>query len=210
MKPTIGIRLLAFIGLLAGFLQANAQEADATPRAPAQAKPVYLLAPFDKISVSVYGEPDLSTQQRISDSGTAQIPLIGEVDIGGKTVSQAARSIETEFVSQEFLRKPVVTISIEEFAPKVLTVMGEVNEPGSITLAPGINGVPIQIAVAEAGGFKNTAKTGEVSVTRAQPEGDEASVVVVDVDQMLSKANATEAPFMVRPGDVVFVPRRVF
>jgi len=206
LKIAMGLAILATTAI-----GASAQEeVEAKTRVPAAESSVYLLAPFDKISVSVYGEPDLSTQQRLADDGTAHIPLIGEVEIGGMTVSQAAKRIEKEFVSQEYLRKPVVTISIEEFAAKVLTVMGEVNEPGSITLSPGVNGVPIQIAIAEAGGFKNTAKTGEVSVTRARPEGEEASTLVVDVDEMLRRSSASEPPLMVRPGDVVFVPRRVF
>jgi len=206
LKIAMGLAILATTAI-----GASAQEeTEAKTRVPAAESSVYLLAPFDKISVSVYGEPDLSTQQRLADDGTAHIPLIGEVEIGGMTVSQAAKRIEKEFVSQEYLRKPVVTISIEEFAAKVLTVMGEVNEPGSITLSPGVNGVPIQIAIAEAGGFKNTAKTGEVSVTRARPEGEEASTLVVDVDEMLRRSSASEPPLMVRPGDVVFVPRRVF
>lgn len=182
------------------------------PIAPVQPNPiVYRLAPFDKVSISVYGEPDLETKQHISDSGMAHMPLIGAVELGGKTIAEASEMIEREFVAQEYLRKPAVTINIEEFAPKLLTVMGEVNDPGTVVLAPGVNGVPIQIAVAEVGGFKNTAKTSEVSVTRANPEGEEASTVIVNVDNILSKSTVeNQPPFVVRAGDVVFVPRRVF
>lgn len=79
---------------------------------------IYRLSPFDKISVSVYGEPDLSSEQLISDSGTAFIPLIGPVKVGGKTVNEASKLIEKAFKEQEYLRRPLVTISIEKFSPK--------------------------------------------------------------------------------------------
>jgi polysaccharide export outer membrane protein len=173
---------------------------------------VYRLAPFDKVKVSVYGEEDLSSEQLISDSGEVHLPLIGAINIGEHTISEAAKMIEQAFVQQEYLRKPVVTISIEEFSSKTVTVMGEVGRPGTVTLTPGQNGLPIQIAIAEAGGFKNTAKTGEVTVTRAKQSQGEALTLVVDVDGLLSSRRKEDAQksILIRPGDVVFVPRRVF
>ena len=92
--------------------------------------------------------------------------------------------ITREFINQEFLRKPVVTITIEEFAPKFLTVLGEVNRPGKIDIQAGANGIPIQVAVAQAGGFKNTAKTTEVTVRRASG-GSNAAPTPVNVDSLL-------------------------
>jgi polysaccharide export outer membrane protein len=177
-----------------------------------QAGNVYRLAPFDKVKVSVYGEEDLSSEQLISDNGEVHLPLIGAINIGEHTIAQAAKMIEQAFVQQEYLRKPVVTISIEEFSSKTVTVMGEVGRPGTVTLTPGQNGLPIQIAIAEAGGFKNTAKTGEVMVTRAKVPQGEAITLVVDVDDLLSSRRKEDAPtsILIRPGDVVFVPRRVF
>ncbi|RPG86331.1 MAG: polysaccharide export protein EpsE, partial [Coraliomargarita sp. TMED73] len=47
----------------------------------------YLLSPVDKLTISVYGQPDLQSEQRISDAGTVSIPLLGEIIIGGLTVS---------------------------------------------------------------------------------------------------------------------------
>ncbi|MGJ8651556.1 MAG: polysaccharide biosynthesis/export family protein [Opitutaceae bacterium] len=182
--------------------------------------PVYKLSPFDKIGLSVHGEPDLSTEQLITDAGDVRVPLLGPVKVGGLTVAEGTALIERAFVDQKYLRNPVVTLSIEEFAPKTLTVLGEVEKPGTIEIPPGQNGLPIQIAVAEAGGFAGSAKTSALVVTRANPATGQPAMDRVDVDELLQsngaapKKEGTSPPatagYMVRAGDVVFVPRRVF
>lgn len=171
---------------------------------------VYRLSPFDKVSISVYGQPDLESEQLITDEGAVFLPLLGAVNIEGKTVAEASKQIEKAFVEAEYLRKPVVTISIEEFAPKVVTILGEVNEPGTIELARGRSGTTIQMAVAQAGGFKNAAKTNAVVLTRANPNSDETVSKVIDVDDIISRTDQDEQPLLLEAGDVVFVPRRVF
>ncbi len=198
--------LWALAGLLSGLfpvVPASAQSGDG--------RVVYRLSSFDKISISVYGEPDLSCQQLVSDAGMVFIPLLGPVQVGGLTVSEASVLIEQSFIEQQYLRKPVVTISIEEFAPKLVTVLGEVERPGSVVIPPGRNGLPIQIAIAEAGGFTGVAKSAEVNVTRSDPDSSRESRHVVNVDKILqSSGNRADSAFTVRDGDVVFVPRRVF
>ena len=173
---------------------------------------VYKLSPFDLLKVTVYGEKDLDSEQRISDKGMLSVPLVGEVSVGGLTVSAAAQKIERSFVEQEYLRNPIVTISIKDFAPKVVTVLGEVESPGSIEIPPGRNGIPVQIAIAEAGGFTGTAKTTEVNVTRATAVSGSRSRAVVNVDKILKSkgSSAGASGFFVYPDDVIFVPRRVF
>ncbi len=173
---------------------------------------VYKLSPFDLLRVTVYGEKDLESEQRISDKGMLSVPLVGEVPVGGLTVSEAAKRIERSFVEQQYLRHPIITISIKEFAPKLVTVLGEVESPGSIKIPPGRNGIPVQIAIAGAGGFTGTAKTTEVNVTRAATLTGERSRAVVNVDGILKSkgSRASTTGFLVYPDDVIFVPRRVF
>ena len=173
---------------------------------------VYQLSPFDLLKVTVYGENDLDSEQRISDKGMLSVPLLGEVSVGGLTVSSAAKRIESAFVSQQYLRHPIITISIIDFAPKVVTVLGEVQSPGSVEIPPGRNGIPVQIAIAGAGGFTGTAKTSEVNVTRAAAGKSKKIRTVVNVDKILKsrRGSSSELGFSVRPDDVVFVPRRVF
>lgn len=174
---------------------------------------VYKLSPFDLVLVSVYGQEDLHSEQRISDQGHLLIPLLGEVPVGGRTVSEAAKSIEDSFVEEGYLRYPVVTISIKDFAPKVVTVLGEVENPGSVEIPPGRNGIPVQIAIAGAGGFTGTAKISEVRVSSGNVEGsDAAQSKVVDISKLLDSKRELKKDdlFIVYPDDIIFVPRRIF
>lgn len=172
---------------------------------------VYLLSPVDKLAISVYGEPDLSSEQRISDQGTVSIPLLGETRIGGLTVSDAQKQIEAAFTAQRYLVKPVVTISIEAFSPKVVTVLGEVEKPGSIAIPEGRNGLPIQVAIAEAGGFTGAAQKTEVQLKRAAlPGAGAGSSQVVNVSALLQSNSKQKNSVLAGPDDVIFVPRRLF
>jgi polysaccharide export outer membrane protein len=173
---------------------------------------VYLLSPVDKLAISVYGEPDLSSEQRISDQGTVSIPLLGETRIGGLTVSDAQKQIEAAFIKQRYLVNPVVTINIEAFSLKVVTVLGEVEEPGSITIPEGRNGLPLQVAIAEAGGFTGAAQKNEVTLRRATKPGQEKAgdTLVVNVNDLLQSKNRQTNVVYAAPDDVIFVPRRIF
>lgn len=171
---------------------------------------VYTLSPFDLVSFSVYGEEDLESRQRISDKGYLSVPLLGDVAVGGLSVADASARIEKEFIQQEYLRKPIVTLSIEEFSPKVVTVLGEVEEPGSIEIPPGRNGIPLQIAIAGAGGLTGTAKVSDVRVTSKTEDGKKIDLKV-NLDRLLEARKSDEDQiYYVYPDDIVFVPRRVF
>ena len=107
----------------------------------------------------------------------------------------------------------MVTISIKDFAPKVVTVLGEVENPGSVEIPPGRNGIPVQLAIAGAGGFTGTAKISEVRVSSGNVEGsDAAQSKVVDISKLLDSKTELkkEDLFIVHPDDIIFVPRRIF
>ena len=172
----------------------------------------YLLSPVDKLTISVYGQPDLQSEQRISDAGTVSIPLLGEIIIGGLTVSETQRKIEAALISERYLVRPVVTISIEEFSPKVVTVLGEVESPGSIKIPDGRNGLSVQVAIAEAGGFTGAANKNEVQLQRAAVEGQlqAGKSVAVNVSELLQSNSKPTNTVLAGSDDVIFVPRRLF
>jgi protein involved in polysaccharide export with SLBB domain len=207
-----------FIGMLYALSLLSVQAADRQTRSynteltidPA-VEVVYRLSAFDLLKITVYGQDDLYSE-RISDKGMLSVPLLGEISVGGLTVSEAAKRIEHAFVAQQYLRHPIVTISILDFAPKVVTVLGEVESPGSVEIPPGRNGIPVQIAIAGAGGFSGTAKSSEVRVTRATAQKGKPLSEVVNVDKLLKTKGSRSSTLAcsVHPDDVVFVPRRVF
>ena len=181
---------------------------------PGSNSSLYLLSSFDMVSISVYGQQDLSSSQRISDEGAVSVPLLGDILVAGNTVSQAQKLIEKAFIEQLYLANPVVTISIDEFSPKVVTVLGEVEKPGSIEIPPGRNSLPIQVLIAEAGGFSGAAQKTEVHVNREsfQEDAFKKKTIIVDISAMLEMSgdDLINNVFFVQPEDIVFVPRRLF
>ena len=172
---------------------------------------VYKLSPFDLVRVTVYGEDDLACEQRISDKGILSMPLLGGILVGNSTVSEAEDLVEQVFVQQQYLRNPVVSISIQEFAPKMVTILGEVEQPGAIAIPPGQNGVPLLVAVAGAGGFTGTAKLTQVRVTRASRGAAAQQIDIVNAGKLLDSIETGQSrSIVVHPDDIVFVPKRVF
>ena len=172
---------------------------------------VYKLSPFDLVRVTVYGQDDLACEQRISDKGILSMPLLGGILVGNSTVSEAEDLVEQVFVQQQYLRNPVVSISIQEFAPKMVTILGEVEQPGAIAIPPGQNGVPLLVAVAGAGGFTGTAKLTQVRVTRASRGAAEQQIDIVNAGKLLDSIETGQSrSIVVHPDDIVFVPKRVF
>lgn len=172
---------------------------------------VYKLSPFDLVKVSVYGQDDLACEQRISDKGILSMPLLGGILVGNSTVSEAEDLVEQVFVQQQYLRNPVVSISIQEFAPKMVTILGEVEQPGAIAIPPGQNGVPLLVAVAGAGGFTGTAKLTQVRVTRASRGAVPQQIDIVNAGKLLDSIETGQSRSMVvHPDDIIFVPKRVF
>jgi protein involved in polysaccharide export with SLBB domain len=171
----------------------------------------YQLAPFDLVQVAVYGQEDLTIRQRISDEGQLFLPLLGRVTVGGETVAYVSKLIEELLVHRGYLRAPVVSINIEEFSPKVVTVLGEVEAPGPVEIPPGRNGIPILVAVAGAGGFTGMAKLSEVRVKAGGVDASQRKHRTVNINDALKTDDSTlVSRYWVTADNIVFVPKRVF
>ncbi|MGH8865657.1 MAG: polysaccharide biosynthesis/export family protein, partial [Burkholderiales bacterium] len=89
----------------------------------------YRLGPGDQIVIQVFGEPDLSMNLRLNDSGRLNYPFLGEVVVEGLTVAELEQRL-TSGLKGSYLLDPAVTVSIAEYRPFFLN--GEVNRPGGI------------------------------------------------------------------------------
>lgn len=155
------------------------------------------LGPGDVFEVTVYGEEKLSGVHRIAPDGAIQFPLVNRVVVEGMTASEIAEELRRR-LQDGFLREPSVSVFVKEYGSKKVFVLGEVARPGTFPFTAGMNVVE---AIALAGGFKDSANTNFVIVTRQTPEGERRIPVAVEkitegVAQNLS----------LQPGDIVFVP----
>ena len=91
----------------------------------------YLIAPGDIISLSVFGEPDLTFEKLpVDDAGFIQVPLVGAVRVSALTPAQASTLIASK-LGARFLRNPDVTLNVVEQTGQLVTVEGQVTKAGS-------------------------------------------------------------------------------
>lgn len=122
----------------------------------------YLIGPFDKIKIDVFGVPELSNEMQADASGRISFPLIGAVDAAGSTPAELATIIEQK-LRGKFVRNPQVTVNLKETISQVITIDGQVREPG---LYPVIGHMSLMRAVATAKGAAEYAKLDDVVVFR--------------------------------------------
>src|SRR3954465_15275924 len=122
MKPAF---LLFWI--IAGFYLGNtsARAADA-PDLGNKKNYIYTLSLADQIRISVYQEDDLTSQTRIDARGRINLPLLGEVAVGGLTVVEAQKVIQEAYKAGRFLRNPQVTVNVIEYAPREVSIQGQI------------------------------------------------------------------------------------
>jgi polysaccharide export outer membrane protein len=123
----------------------------------------YLIGPFDKLMIDVYGVEELSKKEVQADaSGRISFPLAGEIEAAGKTPAELASLIEGR-LRGNYVREPQVTVNLVETVSQVVTVDGEVKEPG---LYPVIGKMTLMRAIARARGTTEYAQQSHVVVFR--------------------------------------------
>lgn len=159
-----------------------------------------VLGPGDTVKINVHGHPDLSTEAQVSENGTINFPLIGEVEVEGLSKGEAERKIGAALDGGQFIPNPQVNILVTEFRSQQVSVLGEVQKPGKYSLR---SGGSLTDLLAQAGGV--TEKGGsDVMVMRRQPSG-ELKRYRVDISGMFRNAGTPEDPTLA-PNDIIYVP----
>lgn len=123
----------------------------------------YLIGPFDKLVIDVFGIEELSKKEVQTDAGgRISFPLAGIVEAAGKTPAEVEEILETRLRGR-FVRDPQVTVNLKETVSQVITVDGQVREPG---LYPVIGRMTLMRAVATAKGTAEFAKLEDVVIFR--------------------------------------------
>jgi polysaccharide export outer membrane protein len=162
---------------------------------PDQTADAYVIGAGDLLSVRVYNQENLSTHARVRSDGKIAMPLIGEVEVRGKSPAVVSRELEGKL--KELMVSPTVTITVEETQPTSVTVLGQVVHPGIYTV-DSTSGVLQALAVA--GGFNDYASHGSIYVMRRSP-AQRVRFTFAD----LNYAEGRAAMFRIRTGDVVVV-----
>jgi len=169
-------RIIA-IGALAGLLSgcgtnfkpeaASAATVETTLPAPSIAdmtrdQAEYRIGPLDKLSVTVFGVADLTTNGTVDGAGNFSMPLVGQIAAVGETPASFARKIETA-LGGRYIQNPQVSVAVTEAVSQLVTVEGSVNKPGQY---PVIGRSTLIRMLAQAGGTSDYASLREAIVFR--------------------------------------------
>lgn len=150
----------------------------------------YQLGSGDRIRLSVFGESELSGEYVVSGAGILSIPLAGDINARGQTITEVQRAVELA-LRQGFILNPQVSAEVLTYRP--FYVLGEVNRPGTYPYAVGLT---VLNAVATAGGFTYRGDTRRVFIRRDGNLNEEAF--------------ALSSSLQVAPGDTIRIGERRF
>lgn len=187
------VAALAAIGfvMLAGAPKVAAAQAPAAQPGEKGEANSYRIDTGDRVSVSVYREPDLDLDQvRVRDDGTVRFPLLGDIEVRGLTSNQLEQLL-TERLADGYLKKPHVRVSIDAY--RLYYITGEVQRPGGYSF---LEGLTVEKAVVLAGGFTERAAREDIKLARG---GDRKQVT-----------DRTPPDTRIQPGDVITVGESFF
>lgn len=169
--------------------------------AKAQTKAEYLLGPGDQLRISVFQNPDLSVETRVSDVGTITFPLIGTVRVGGLTPATAERMIAAQLRIGKFVVAPQVTVLVLTVRGSQVTVLGQVNRPGRYPIE--LTNTRISDVLALAGGINSS---GSDTVTIVGTRAQKSFVKEIDIAAMFQEGRFGD-DVLIDGGDVVYAHR---
>ncbi len=189
----------------------------------AQAKPLPNLPPAaqeratgtamdtgDKITINVFGQPDLTTQVTLDAQGVITLPLIGAVQALGLPPRALERLVATRLVEGGYLKDADVVVTVEQNRSRFFSVLGEVARPGRYPLE---NKLSLLDALAEAGGATDKAEPVVTLIRNADPATEFADSTAAPLTQQFkldprSGPDPALATRALHNRDVLFVPAK--
>ena len=153
----------------------------------------------DMVRVSVFRNPELTTEARVSERGTILFPMIGEVNIAGLTPAQAGQRIADKLRAGRYVVNPEVNVSMMQVNSRQVSVLGNVLKPGRYPLDS--TTVRVTDFVALAGGV---GPTGSDEVTVLTNRHGKPEKIEVDLGQMFRSGDLS-ANVALEPGDTIYV-----
>jgi polysaccharide biosynthesis/export protein len=166
---------------------------------PAAANDEYMLGAGDTIRITVFQNPDLSTEVRVSEAGQISFPLLGSVAVGGLSLSAAEGKLADGLKRGGFVLAPSVTIFPTQIRGNQVAVLGQFNHPGRYPLET----VNLRVAdlVALAGGV---APTGADTLVLIGVRPDGPIRREIPIPELFAGGKANEP---LAGGDIIYVER---
>ena len=164
----------------------------------------YILKPSDVISLEVFQELDLNKSVRIQGDGSVALALIGKVKVAGMTAGEA-QALITDLYNRDYLVDPQISLLVVEFSPKVIHILGSVNNPGVVPIPPDRDLTLIE-AMASVRGVSRLGNPKSITIKRVEEDG-RARQMQVNFSRIIQDPNSKD--IVLKEGDTIWVPERI-
>jgi polysaccharide export outer membrane protein len=163
----------------------------------------YVLGAGDLIRITVFQNPDLTTEARVGESGAITFPLVGNVQVGGMTTGEAGERIARLLRDGKFVQRPQVNVLVLTVRGSQVSVIGQVNKPGRYPIE--VTNTRVSDVLALAGGIM---PTGADTVIVVGQRDNRAYRKEIDIPSLFqSQTGRTNDDVLVAGGDVLYVHR---
>lgn len=167
----------------------------------AMAQSTYLMGPGDEIRMTVYGQPELTTEAQINTDGTMEVPLIGSVKVAGRSSGDAAKLIGEKYQSGNFLKSAQVNLLVTKYRSQIVSILGKVNNPGKLVLE---GPTTLTQAIASAGGVADSGSE-HLTLIRTDANGRQERREY-DLQKLLGREADSTPVVWLQNGDTIYVP----
>ncbi|MDC8772069.1 polysaccharide export protein EpsE [Roseateles albus] len=162
----------------------------------------YRLGAGDVMRISVYQNPDLTLETRVSENNVVSFPLLGSIKVGGLSVTQAEQLITDGLKKGNFIKNPQVTIVVLQVKGNQASVLGQVNRPGRYPIETA--DMRLTDLIANAGGVASGA--GSETLVLTGKRNGQPYRLEIDLPGIFAAGGGTQDVF-IQHGDVVWVDR---
>lgn len=174
--------------------------ADVTQPSPDTGAPGnYVIGPQDQLSITVFGEADLTNKYRVENDGFITFPFLEKVPAAGKTLNEL-QDLITSMLKNGYLANPQVRVEIDQYKSQSVIVTGEVRLPNEYTMTGSSMTLMQALAVA---GSPTANASNEVIVSRRSPTGGDNEIIRVNRRDL--ELGLKDMPLL--DGDVINVPK---
>ncbi|MEA5466098.1 SLBB domain-containing protein [Leptothoe sp. PORK10 BA2] len=167
------------------------------------AETAYTLGAGDVVRVDIFRVPQYSGEREVALDGTLNLPLVGPVNVAGLSIDETTALLSSQYA--QYLRRPLVTLSLLSRRPLQVGISGEINTPGAYTLTQtGTQAPRLTQLLEKAGGVTQVADIHQVQIQRPGRDGN-PQIFTVDLWQLLDTGNS-QYDISLRDGDSIFIP----
>jgi len=160
------------------------------------AEQAYVIRDGDTLNVRVFNQEAMSVRSKVRSDGRIALPALGDIDVRGKRPSALKSELEARL--KDYINAPSVTVSVEEFQPVMVSVLGEVAKSGSYPVDPRAT---VAQVLAAAGGLTEYASRDSIFVVRAGPPRVRVRFRYEDI----ARGAPASQGFVLQDGDLVVV-----